>query len=120
MKKSYCTNPTIEDCSHCTLSSYGRDCKNNPLPIANTPLTKIEQAQKFSKIGILGDTFRAALDVIPGEILSLLTANETACLIDSIVESWSRTKAMHEKDIIAEGMIYDIDKNVVLELSEAR
>lgn len=29
--KGYCTQPTVERCSMCSLCNYGRDCHNNPV-----------------------------------------------------------------------------------------
>lgn len=31
MRKPYCTNKTLTDCRECSLMSYNRDCRNNPI-----------------------------------------------------------------------------------------
>ncbi len=28
----YCTHKVVTNCRECSLSSYGRDCRNNPIP----------------------------------------------------------------------------------------
>lgn len=27
-RPSYCTRPSVSDCWHCSLTNYGRDCRN--------------------------------------------------------------------------------------------
>jgi len=31
MKPKYCSNAAVTDCGECSLSNYGRDCRNNPV-----------------------------------------------------------------------------------------
>jgi hypothetical protein len=33
VKPSYCTRPQVETCYECSLTSYGKDCHNNPVDI---------------------------------------------------------------------------------------
>lgn len=31
VKPDYCSRPSVESCSECSLTSYGKDCMNQPV-----------------------------------------------------------------------------------------
>jgi len=45
-KPLYCTCPGVADCAECSLSSYGRDCQNEPI---ETPALSVAAIQDMAK-----------------------------------------------------------------------
>ena len=119
-KKDYCVNDVHHACEFCPLASYSRDCRNVLINTTGTIPDHVSRIQKAAKTGQLPHTFRAVLETVPPGIIDRLTVQEGALLIDSIYNSWQTTKRLYAAEILAEGAIYDPDREIMLELSEAR
>jgi hypothetical protein len=79
---------------------------------------KIKRAARLAKIGPCPDSFQAVIETIGPEVVAALSARQIADLADRIWASWQTTKAIHERDILAEGAIFNGDK--LLELFSGR
>jgi hypothetical protein len=72
---------------------------------------KINRARKLSPWGDYDATFGAMIDAIPASTIAALPAAEIAKLVDAMVGLTSRTKAIAERDAIANGFVWDAREN---------
>jgi hypothetical protein len=73
---------------------------------------KIERARRLSTIGQYPASFSAVIEAINEDAIAALPSKTLAKLVDSIWRSWGDTKALAEREAIADGGVWDTRHNV--------
>lgn len=68
---------------------------------------KIARAKQLATIGPCHASFEAVIDAVPEATIAAISSRALAELADAIWRSWGETKAIAERDAIAEGGIWD-------------
>ena len=77
---------------------------------------KINRAVKLSSIGKYPTSCSAMLGHVPQTLIDRLTAAELAEVLDSLWSCAQKSKAIHERDIVAEGAVWDAKSERLIEL----
>lgn len=68
---------------------------------------KIDRAFGYSKVGRYTSTANTAWSYIPSSVYAKLSGKQLAELMDAFYRAFENTKAIHERDICQEGVIWD-------------
>ena len=78
---------------------------------------KINRAARLAAIGGYRQSFAAMLDAIPSSLVSALTAQQLADLIDANWRLAGASKKIAEDDIIANGFVWDHQRDRAREIA---
>jgi hypothetical protein len=65
------------------------------------------QSENYCKLSKYKESYNAVISIFPPTIFDELSPKNIGMLVDSIWESWIRTKQITEKEILNEGCIWD-------------
>jgi len=77
---------------------------------------KLNRAQCLSSIGDFPTSYDAMLDHLPPDLIKSFTARQLAQVVDSLWRCAQASKAIHERDIVTEGIVWDADRQRHVEL----
>ncbi len=78
---------------------------------------KVNRALKLSKIGDCPQSASAMLDALPASAISALTGAQIAEMLDAMWDMAQRSKAIAEREAVAEGAIWDARKGILREIA---
>lgn len=79
---------------------------------------KINRACRLADVGRYPRSCAEVLAVIPEATIKALASRQLAQLMDAVWRSWQRCKALHERDIVAEGAVWDACRGVMVNLGQ--
>jgi hypothetical protein len=87
-------------CAECSLTNYGLDCHNNPVPTDHRPkqLRGMDQAMETYRAGggFCGEaTINAILSDIPDELRERLTGHELGLAMLAVARAYHKGRASH-------------------------
>lgn len=80
---------------------------------------KLSRARKMSIIGDLPATYDAMLAHLPPSLVEAAPARVIADVIDSLYRASLEAKSLHERDIIAEGAVWDAERQEMRPIAQA-
>ena len=79
---------------------------------------KVKRAFAKASIGTCPGSAADMLAAIPQSTISALTSTQLAELIDAMWAACQRSKALHAREVIAEGSVWDARRECLLELAQ--
>ena len=104
-RKPYCTQ-NGGDCRTCSLTNYGRDCANNPLPQVARLQTKYERVKALAPMGKYHKTFDAIWNGIPRELKDQLTSKQLALVVATKAQSFADGKASAGAELVDDNAVW--------------